>query len=71
MCDDDFFEKVMEDKGACQELLRVLMSDPKLIVVEAGVQKNVKNPREIRPAGHAVQTWGWCHGDVEVQRARK
>ena len=43
LCDDDFFEKVMEDKDACQELLRVLMSDPKLIVVEAGVQKNVKN----------------------------
>ena len=70
LCDDDFFEKVMEDKDACQELLRVLMSDPKLLVVEAGVQKNVKNLQ-----GRSVRLDMLCRrGDgvmvnVEVQRA--
>ena len=26
-------------------------------------EKCEESPREIRPAGHAVQTWGRCHGE--------
>lgn len=41
--DDEFFKKMAEDKNFCQEVLRIVMEDPGLIVQELIPQNSVKN----------------------------
>lgn len=68
--DDVFFEVLAEDPAVMQEMLRVILSDPELIVISVTPQRDVANLM-----GRAVRLDAWCHlGDgrevnVEVQRA--
>lgn len=41
--DDTFFEKIAEDSEVCEELLRVILQEPELKVVEVIPQKSIKN----------------------------
>ncbi len=41
--DDIFFEKIMEDKEVCQEILRVILEDRKLVVISVTPQKSIRN----------------------------
>ncbi len=41
--DDDLFKKMAEDMEFCQEIIRVILGDPKLQVVELKDQHSVKN----------------------------
>ena len=41
--DDEFFTKMAEDPNFCQEVLRIVMEDPGLIVQELIPQNSVKN----------------------------
>ena len=43
MIDDIFFQKMFEDRAACEEILRVCMEDPVLEVLEVVPQKELKN----------------------------
>ena len=68
--DDALFEVLAEDIEVIQEMLRVILSDNKLIVDRVIPQRTVANL-----LGRAVRLDAWCHlGDgrecnVEVQRA--
>lgn len=68
--DDVFFEILAEDPGVMQEMLRVILQDPGLIVESVTPQRTVSNLM-----GRAVRMDAWCHlGDgrecnVEVQRS--
>ena len=41
--DDVFFERLMENKLVCQEILRVILDDDKLVVQSVVAQREVKN----------------------------
>ena len=41
--DDVFFQKMMEDKEVCEEILRIILDDSKLQVVECVPQASIKN----------------------------
>lgn len=41
--DDAFFQKLMEDRMVCQEILRVILEDPDLAVEKVVPQNSVKN----------------------------
>ena len=68
--DDLMFRVMARDKAFCGELLRVLLQDPKLEVVECEPQSAVTNPH-----GRSVVLDALCElsggrfVDVEVQRA--
>lgn len=68
--DDVFFEKLMEDKEVCEEILRVILEDEKLAVVSVIPQKSVKNLQ-----GRSVRLDALCvlgdgsRANVEVQKA--
>lgn len=68
--DDVFFEILAEDPGVMQEMLCVILEDPKLTVESVTPQRTVSNLM-----GRAVRMDAWCHlGDgrecnVEVQRS--
>lgn len=70
MIDDIFFQKMFEDRAACEEILRVCMEDPVLEVLEVVPQKELKNLQ-----GRSVKLDAYCRlgdgrlVDVEVQRA--
>lgn len=68
--DDVFFEVLAEDPSVMEEMLRVILTDPELIVISVTPQRDVANLM-----GRAVRLDAWCHlGDgsecnVEVQRS--
>lgn len=41
--DDVFFQKMAEDKEVCEEILRIILEKPDLIVVEAQAQRFLRN----------------------------
>ncbi|MCI9390743.1 MAG: Rpn family recombination-promoting nuclease/putative transposase [Lachnospiraceae bacterium] len=43
LMDDVFFQKVVEDKTVCEEILRVLLQAPDLKVIEAQTQRFLRN----------------------------
>lgn len=43
LMDDVFFQKVVEDKTVCEEILRVLLQEPDLKVIEAQTQRFLRN----------------------------
>lgn len=67
--DDAFFEKLMEDKDVCEEVLRILLEDPELTVVEVVPQDSIKNLQ-----GRSVRLDAFCilgsgvYCNVEVQK---
>lgn len=68
--DDIFFEKLMEDKDVCEEILRVILEDERLVVTSVIPQKSVKNlqGRSVRLDALCVLGDGSI-GNVEVQKA--
>lgn len=70
LIDDTFFEKVMEDRETCEEVLRIIMGDPELVVTEVNPQEPVHNLQ-----GRSVRLDALCRKpdgsyiNVEVQRA--
>ena len=68
--DDTFFEKIAEDSEVCEELLRVILQDSELRVLEVNPQKSIKNLQ-----GRSVRLDALCvRGDkrfcnIEVHRA--
>ena len=68
--DDVFFERLMENKRVCQEILRVILNDDKLIVKSVVNQKSIQNLY-----GRSVRLDALCilgNGDIcniEVQKA--
>ena len=70
LIDDTFFEKVMEDRETCEEVLRTIMGDPELTVTEVSPQEPVHNLQ-----GRSVRLDALCRKadgsyiNVEVQRA--
>lgn len=70
LIDDVFFEKVMEDRETCEEVIRVIMEDPKLVVKEVHLQEPIHNLQ-----GRSVRLDALCEKadgnyiNVEVQRA--
>ncbi len=68
--DDIMFRKMAEDDGFCQEILRVILNDPKLIVVRNQPQFPVTNlqGRSVILDAHCILGDG--RGvDIEVQKA--
>lgn len=68
--DDVFFEKLIEDKGVCEEILRVILKDPKLEVLSVTPQSSIKNlwGRSVRlDAFCKLQDGGFCN--IEVQKS--
>ena len=41
--DDVFFQKMMEDKEVCEEILRIILEDSKMRVLECVPQASIKN----------------------------
>jgi len=70
LIDDTFFEKVMEDKETCEEVIRVIMEDPKLSVKEVNPQEPVHNlqGRSVRLDVLCKKTEG-NYINIEIQRA--
>ncbi|MCI8956828.1 MAG: Rpn family recombination-promoting nuclease/putative transposase [Eubacterium sp.] len=68
--DDTFFEKIAEEPEVCEELLRVILQDSELRVLEVNSQKSIKNLQ-----GRSVRLDVLCvRGDshfcnIEVHRA--
>lgn len=68
--DDVFFEAIAEDTGVCEEILRTILEDPKLTVLEVITQSSEKNIY-----GRSVRLDALCTlGDgtkcnIEVQRS--
>ena len=68
--DDVFFEKIIEDKGVCEEILRVILEDDKLQVLSVTPQSSMKNLW-----GRSVRLDAFCKlGDgsfcnIEVQKS--
>lgn len=56
LVDDTFFELVMQDKEVCEEVLRVILEDEKLKVLEVIPQKSIKNlqGRAVRLDAHCI-----------------
>lgn len=69
--DDTFFEKIAEDPEVCEELLQVILEEPKLKVLEVIPQKSVKNlqGRSVRLDALCKRGNG-CFSNIEVHRAR-
>ncbi|MGN1156689.1 MAG: PD-(D/E)XK nuclease family transposase [Agathobacter sp.] len=68
--DDIFFEKIIEDKGVCEEILRVILEDDKLEVLSVTPQSSVKNlyGRSVRlDAFCKLGTGAFCN--IEVQKS--
>ena len=70
--DDVFFEKLIEDKNVCEEILRVILEDNNLKVLSVTPQKSIKNLY-----GRSIRLDAYCrlgNGDlcnIEVQRSDK
>ncbi len=67
---DIFFEVLADDAAFCQEILRVILEDDKLIVHDVKVQKDVRNLIERSVRVDVLCTLGdgtFCN--IEVQRA--
>jgi len=68
--DDVFFEKIIEDKKVCEEILRVILEDDRLEVLSVTPQNSVKNLY-----GRSVRLDAFCKlGDgkycnIEVQKS--
>lgn len=43
LMDDVFFQKVAEDRGACEEIVRILLQRPDLNVIEHQIQRSLRN----------------------------
>ena len=41
--DDTFFHKIVEDRGVCEEILRVIIGDPAIKVIESRPQVSLRN----------------------------
>ena len=70
LIDDIFFEKVMEDRETCEEVIRVIMESPELCIKEVHPQEPVHNlqGRSVRLDALCERTDG-SFINVEVQRA--
>ncbi len=68
--DDDFLKKMAEDKGFCQEVIRTVLDDPELVVVEVRPQEYIKNlqGRSVILDAHCVLADG-SNINVEVQKS--
>lgn len=68
--DDVFFEKLMEDTEVCQEMLRVILEDEKLIVKHVVPQNSIRNLQ-----GRSVRLDAFCvlgngrNCNIEVQKS--
>lgn len=68
--DDVFFEKIIEDKGVCEEILRVILEDDRLEVLSVTPQKSIKNLQ-----GRSVRLDAFCRlgngklSNIEVQKS--
>lgn len=68
--DDIFFHKMAEDKEVCEEILRILLSKPNLIVIQSQTQRFLRNI-----GAHSVILDVLCQDEkgnyfnVEVQKA--
>lgn len=70
--DDAFFEIIMQDAGVCEEILRVILQDEKLQVLELVPQKSVKNlqGRAVRLDAHCILGNGeFCNIEVQKENA--
>ena len=70
--DDTFFEVLADDIGVCQEMLRIILEDEKLIVKDVIVQSSERNlyGRSVRLDALCILGNGKkCN--VEVQRSNK
>ena len=67
--DDALFEKLMESKEVCQEVLRVIINDEQLTVISVTPQRSIKNL-----IGRSVRLDALCqlsdgtHCNIEVQK---
>lgn len=43
LMDDDFFQKVVEDRDACEEMIQIILQDEKLQVIHSEPQKFLRN----------------------------
>ena len=68
--DDDFLRKMAEDKAFCQEVIRTILGDMHLHVVELISQDSIKNlqGRSVVLDAHCVTKSG-VHFNVEVQKS--
>lgn len=68
LMDDIFFEAFADDKKAIQEMLRVILDDPKLVVLEVITQRKIRNLY-----GRSVQLDALCklgdgtNAEIEIQ----
>lgn len=68
--DDTFFEVLAQDPRVCEEILRTILEDPELEVMEVQTQKNIKNLY-----GRSVRLDALCRTrkdglvNIEVQRS--
>lgn len=68
--DDVFFEKIIEDKNVCEEILRVILEDDRLEVLSVTPQSSVKNLY-----GCSVRLDAFCklgdgsYSNIEVQKS--
>ena len=70
--DDTFFEVLADDIGVCQEMLRIILEDEKLVVKDVIVQSSERNlyGRSVRLDALCILGNGKkCN--VEVQRSNK
>lgn len=68
--DDTFFEKIAEDSSVCEEILRVILQDNKLKVIDVIPQKSIKNlqGRSVRLDALCIREDGsYCN--IEIQRS--
>ena len=62
--DDAFFEKLMEDREVCEEILRVILEDPGLTIVEVIPQGSIRNLQ-----GRSVRLDALCRRSGVVRAA--
>ncbi len=68
--DDTFLQKLLEDKGACEDIIRIILDDDSIEVVDNKVQASIKNI-----VGHSVVLDALCTDstgrffNIEVQKA--
>ena len=43
LMDDDFFQKVVEDRDACEEMIQIILQDEKLQIIHSEPQKFLRN----------------------------
>lgn len=41
--DDVFFHKIAENQAVCEEILRIILNDPELEIIESQVQRFLRN----------------------------